>query len=190
MEKMASLWLCKSTKAKRHSPNKWGRVTMNRDVKMCPMGSTALCLLHRFEVTHKEFDFSGNSRLFGSKLIVSLDKTSSLDKEMSGSFYGKMLQKTCGELDVTTDTLQHFGQTYGALYVELQDITIDQIENIIKWSTSQLEEAYWTKLPMKALRVMDGHEEMKGSYFLARGAFIPLEELQKQIFPFADAALI
>jgi hypothetical protein len=39
----------------------WGRVMRNRDVKMCPMGSTALYLFHRFEVTQEEFDFSENS---------------------------------------------------------------------------------------------------------------------------------
>jgi hypothetical protein len=43
---------------------------------------------------------------------------------------------------------------------------------------------------MKALRVIGGHDEMKGSYFLARGAVIPPEELQKQIFPFRDTALV
>jgi hypothetical protein len=43
---------------------------------------------------------------------------------------------------------------------------------------------------MKALRVMGGHEETKGSYYLARGAFIPPEELQKHLFPFVDLALV
>jgi hypothetical protein len=54
------------------------------------MGSTALYLFHRFEVTQEEFDFSENSNWFSRKLIVSSDTTPSLDKEMSGRFYGKM----------------------------------------------------------------------------------------------------
>jgi hypothetical protein len=87
-------------KASQHNTN-WGRVVRNRDIKMCPMGSTGLYLFHRFEVTQEEFNFLENSNWFSRKLIVSSDTTSSLDKEMLGPFYGKMLQKTCGELDVT-----------------------------------------------------------------------------------------
>jgi hypothetical protein len=96
---------------------------------------------------------------------------------MSGRFYGKILQKTSGEHDVTTNKLQHFDRKYGALYVEMQDIPISEIEHLGNWSQSQREEAYSTKLPMTVLRVMGGHEEMKGSYFLARGTFTPPEEL-------------
>jgi hypothetical protein len=43
---------------------------------------------------------------------------------------------------------------------------------------------------MKALQVMGGHEEMKGSSFIARGTCLPPEELQNKIFPFVDAVLI
>jgi hypothetical protein len=43
---------------------------------------------------------------------------------------------------------------------------------------------------MKALGVMGGHEETNDSYFLARGAFIPHEELQKQLCPFIDATFV
>jgi hypothetical protein len=87
------------------------------------MGSTAsLYFIHRFEVTQEEFDFSKNSNLFSRKLIVSSDTTPSLDKEMSGRFCVKVLQKKCGELDVTTDKLHTFGWKYGALYVEMQNI--------------------------------------------------------------------
>jgi hypothetical protein len=89
-----------------------------------------------------------------------------------------------------TDKLQHFGRKYGALYAEMQDIPIAEIEHLNKWSTSQREEAYCTKLSMKALLAMGGHEETKGSYVLARGAFIPPEELQKHFFPFVDADLV
>jgi hypothetical protein len=81
---------------------------------------------------------------------------------MSASFYGKMLQKTCGELDVTTYKLQHFGWKYGALYAEMQDIPIAKTEHLGKWSTPQRKEAYSTKLPMNALWVMGGRDETKG----------------------------
>jgi hypothetical protein len=37
---------------------------------------------------------------------------------------------------------------------------------------------------------MGGHNETKGSFFLARDAFIPPEELQKYFFPFVDASLV
>jgi hypothetical protein len=96
---------------------------------------------------------------------------------MPGRFYGTMFQKTFGELDVKTKKGNHFDRKYGALYAEMQDIPILEIEHLGKWSTSQREEAYSTKLPMKSLRFMVGHEETKGSYFLARGAFKPPEEL-------------
>jgi hypothetical protein len=46
-----------------------------------------------------------------------------------------MLQKTCGEIDIMTDKLQHFGRTYGALNAEMQDIPIDLIKHLGKWST-------------------------------------------------------
>jgi hypothetical protein len=170
----------------------WVRVMRNRgDVKMCPMGSTALYLFHRSEVTQEEFDFSENSKWSSRKLLVSSDTTTSFfEKEMLRHFYGKMLQQTRGELDVTTDRLQNFGLKYGPIYAEMQDIPIAKIEHLPNWSRSPREEAYSTKLPMKALRAMWGHEETKGGYFLARGAFILPEELQKQCSPFVDAALV
>jgi hypothetical protein len=62
------------------------------------------------------------------------------------------------------------------MYAEMQDITIPEIVNLGKWSTSQCEEASSTRLPMKAFRVMGGH-------CLARGALTPPEELQKKSSP-------
>jgi hypothetical protein len=154
-----------------------GRFMRNRDVKMCPMGSTALYLFHQFEVTQEEFDFSENSTGSVASLYFHLIQRNPWIKRCRAVFYGKMLQHTCGELVVTTDKLQHFGRKYGALYAKMQDIPIAEIEHLFNWSTSQREEAYSTKLPMKALRVMGDNEETKGGYFLARGAFIPPEEL-------------
>jgi hypothetical protein len=81
------------------------------------------------------------------------------------------------------DKLQHFGRKYGALYPEMQDIPIAEIEHLGNWSTSQREEAYSTKFPIKALRVTGGHEETKESYSIERGACIPPEELQTHFFP-------
>jgi hypothetical protein len=53
----------------------WVRFMRNRDDKMCPMGSTALYLFHRFEVTWEEFDILENWNCFSRKLIVSSDTT-------------------------------------------------------------------------------------------------------------------
>jgi hypothetical protein len=75
----------------------WGRFTMNRDVKRCPLGSTAMYVVHHFEVAQEKFAFYDNSNLFNHKLIIFSDTTSSLEKEISGRFYRTMLQKTCGE---------------------------------------------------------------------------------------------
>jgi hypothetical protein len=68
------------------------------------------------------------------------------------------------------------------LFMRKCKIPISKIEHLGDCSTSQLEESYSTKLPMEALRVMGGHEKTKGGYLLARGAFIPPEELQKRKF--------
>jgi hypothetical protein len=144
----------------------WGLVMRNRDVKMCPLGSTALYLYHRFGVTQEEFDFSENSNWFRCKLILSLDTRSSLDKEILVSFYWTMLQKTCGELYDTTDKGNHFGWKHGALYAEMQDIPILKMEHLGNWSTSQRGEDYSTGLSMKALRVMGVHDETKSTSFL------------------------
>jgi hypothetical protein len=90
-------------------------------------------------------------------------------------FYGKMLQKTCGELDFMTTKLNYFDWKCGALHGEMQDIPILEIEYLGNWSTSQYEEAYSTTLQIKALRVIGGHDETNGRYFLSPGDFTPPE---------------
>jgi hypothetical protein len=168
----------------------WDHVMRNRDVKICPLRGTALYLFRSFEFTQEEFDFSGKLELVQLQAHCFIWYIILLEKINVGAFFGTMLQHTCGELDVKTDKRSHFGPKYGDLYAKMQDVPISEIEHLGNWSQPQREEGYSPKLIMKALRVMGGHEETKGSYFLAHAAFKPPEEVQIQIFIFIDAALM
>jgi hypothetical protein len=75
----------------------WGREEHTRK-NVSPGECTTLYSFQHFEVTQEEFDFKKNGICFCLKLFVSSDRTSSLDKDMLGHFYGKMLQNPCGEL--------------------------------------------------------------------------------------------
>jgi uncharacterized protein (DUF1499 family) len=59
------------------------------------------------------------------------------------------------------------------------------------WAFTNAEEFtmdsyYSTKLPLKTLRQMAGHNEEKQGFYCPRAAVIPNEELQQKLFPFID----
>ena len=69
---------------------------------------------------------------------------------------------------------------------ELDGYDIGDLGN---WNVDTRRDVYSAKLPMKAMRVMAGHPESKGSVFLPRSKVIPPVSLQMDIFPFVDRAL-
>jgi len=95
----------------------------------------------------------------------------------------------CEQLSIPSKHYIHFGRTSGSVVAELEELDGSNIQDLGNWNVDTWREVYSAKLPMKAMRVMAGHNEQKGSVFIARSLLIPPESLQLQIFPFIEEAL-
>lgn len=70
----------------------------------------------------------------------------------------------------------------------MQEINPRLSKQLGNWCVDTREEAYSSKLPLKAMRGMAGHPLQIGSYVVHRSTVVPAISLQKQIFPFIENA--
>ena len=82
----------------------------------------------------------------------------------------------------------HFGRSVGAIQAELYGLDSASIKSLGNWNPDTQEDRYSSKLPLKPLRVMAGHNEKKGLFFLPRSGMQPPDDILKAIFPFIEAA--
>ena len=99
------------------------------------------------------------------------------------------MKDACKKLSISSKHYVHFGRSAGSVRAELDELDGYDIGDLGNWNVDTRRDVYSAKLPMKAMRVMAGHPESKGSVFLPRSKVIPPVSLQMDIFPFVDRAL-
>ena len=87
----------------------------------------------------------------------------------------------CEKLSIPSKHYIHFGRTSGSVLAELEELEGSNIQDLGNWNVDTRREVYSAKLPMKAMRVMAGHSDQKGSVFIARSLLPPPESLQLKI---------
>ena len=92
-------------------------------------------------------------------------------------------------LGITSKHFVHFGRGAGSVKAELDELDGFNIAGLGNWNVDTRRDIYSAKLPMKAMQVMAGHAESKGSVFLPQAQVEPPPELQSQMFPFVNSAI-
>jgi hypothetical protein len=80
----------------------------------------------------------------------------------------------------------HVGRKAGLQYGEALDIPLDQLRQFGRWDNSKMVQHYSTQVARKAARMMAGHPEERGSYYLSRESLAPPEQLLQQVFPMLE----
>ena len=168
----------------------YGRATCHKDVTQCPIGALAMYLHSRFELTGEgeKLDFSQNSSWFNVKLLID-PRGSNNEVSVSDQNYANSIKEVCRSLNIASKHFIHFGRGVGSVLAELDELDGHHIQDLGNWNVDVRRDVYSAKLPMKAMWVMGGHPEAKGSVFLPRAGVQPPENLQKRIFPFVETAI-
>lgn len=168
----------------------YGRSIRHRDVNLCAVGALALYLFARFSHSHEmdDVDFTSNRCWFNIKLLTDCSATKNTTAISERTYY-KSIKKLCTQLSIPAKHYIHFGRTSGSVVAELEELDGSFIQDLGNWNVDTRRDVYSAKLPMKAMRVMAGHDDQKGSVFVARSLLAPPESLQLQIFPFIEHAL-
>ena len=159
-------------------------------VERCAIGGQAFYFYARFLYTKEldEIDFSKNSDWFNIKLCTDC-RTQNNTTGLNDKTYYKSIKSACEKLSIPSKHFIHFGRSCGSVLAELEELDRYNINDLGNWNVDTRRDVYSAKLPMKAMRVMAGHSEQKGSVFVARDQVIPAESLQLQVFPFLEKAL-
>ena len=168
----------------------YGRCIRHKNVNLCAIGALGLYLLARFHQTSEAdgIQFKNNKKWFSIKLLID-SCGSDNTKAVSDQAYYSSMKDACKNLGITSKHFVHFGRGAGSVKAELDELDGFNIADLGNWNVDTRRDIYSAKLPMKAMRVMAGHAESKGSVFLPRAQVEPPPELQSQIFPFVDSAI-
>ena len=74
---------------------------------------------------------------------------------------------------------KHFGRAVGAALADIRELDGYHIDDVGNWNMTTRRKDYSSQLPMKGMRVMAGHPEEKGCYFIPRNGCRPSEELEE-----------
>lgn len=157
------------------------RVIRHRLVEQCAIGALALYLFARFTYTKESFNFADNSSWFNTKLLID-PSSNDFSIAVSDQNYAKAIKKVCTTLKVPSKHYIHFGRTAGSVKAELEELDGYNINDLGNWNVDTRRDNYSAKLPMKAMRVMAGHAEAKGSVFIPRSRVVVPQALQKKYF--------
>ena len=160
----------------------YGRCIRHKDVNQCAIGALGLYLLGRSMLTSEfqRIDFSQNEQWFNIKLLVDSRGENNATSISDQAYYSSMKQ-ACDALQIPSKHFIHFGRSAGSVKAELDELDGYHINDIGNWNVDTRRDVYSAKLPMKAMRVMGGHPEYKGSVYLPRANLDPPLTLQNNI---------
>jgi len=147
------------------------RTIRTKDVRLCPIGSFAMCLHHRFEHT-KEFeppntpDFTDSSQWFDIKSLVALHDKESWTKGIADTNCSSCMKRVLVSLGLPTDFLLHLGRKVGAVELELKELDVFLLKILGNWNQSMFDKAHSAKIPLEALRV--AADFLDGVFFCPR----------------------
>ena len=168
----------------------YGRCIRHKDVNLCAVGALGIYLLARFHFGSEaeNINFQNNAEWFSIKLLIDT-RGADNTKSLSDNAYYKCMKDACNTLGITSKHFVHFGRGAGPVRAELEELDGFNIADLGNWNVDTRRDVYSAKLPMKAMRVMAGHPESKGSAFLQRAQEQPSIVLQQQFFTFIEIAL-
>lgn len=186
-----------------------GRAMRHKSPYECVMYALAMYLWFRFKHTgemENPPDFTDNHAWFKIKLLVGSNVSivkkhdgmevidrSVVETQMSSATYANAVKGVLNDLGIPTDKQCHIGRATGPRLAEMMELSEQQIQNLGNWEPSQRQEIYSEKIPLQALRVMNGHPHQRGSVYIPRFTLeipLPLRALaQEQIFPWAEGKL-
>lgn len=108
---------------------------------------------------------------------------------VSNQAYAQTMKQACKGLRIPSKHYILFGRSAGSVLGELNELDGYNINDLGNWNEDTRRDVSSAKLPVKAMRVMAGHHEAKGTVYLPRCNVIPISSLQSKIFPFVDQAL-
>ena len=165
----------------------YGRCIRHRNVNECAIGALGFYLMARFMQSGEaeSFDFTSNKAWFNIKLLTDsrgFDNTISVTDQA----YASNMKNACRHLGIISKHFVHFGRSAGSVKAELDELDGYNINDLGNWNVDTRRDVYSAKLPMKAMRVMAGHPDEKGSVFLPQDHIKPSMTLQQTIFPFIE----
>ena len=142
------------------------RCIRHRNVNECAIGALGFYLMARFMQSGEaeSFDFTSNKAWFNIKLLTDsrgFDNTISVTDQP----YASNMKNACRHLGIISKHFVHFGQSAGSVKAELDELDGYNINDLGNWNVDTRRDVYSAKLPMKAMRVMAGHPDEKGSVF-------------------------
>jgi hypothetical protein len=174
-----------------HGVKLYGRCLRHSNVFECGVGSFALYLCLRFEMSGEMDpppDFSENKEWFDLKLLTDASKENNR-QSMSNDSYAKGIKKVLGELGIVSKHYVHLGRVMAPIYLEFLEVEQNDIRILGNWDPKTQESRYSTKLPMKALRMMAGFSDSGGMHYNIRVVVEPPIVLQEMIFSFVEVCL-
>ena len=82
--------------------------------------------------------------------------------------YASKMKNACSHLGIISKHFVYFGWLAGSVKAELDELDDYNINDLGNWNVNTRCDVYSAKLPMKAMRVMAGHPDEKGSVFSTR----------------------
>ena len=162
----------------------------HKNVNLCAIGALGLYLLARFHQTSEAdgIQFRNNKKWFSIVLLIDSHGRDNT-KAVSDQAYYSSMKDACKNLGITSKYFVHFGRGAGSVKAELDEFDGFNIVGLGYWNVDTRCDIYSAKLPMKAMQVMAGHAESKGSVFLPQAQVEHPPELQSQIFLFVNSAI-
>ena len=167
----------------------FGRAMRHLKASKCVMGALGLYLLARFEVTKEKLDFSSNSKWFDVKLLVDSATTNATNcTAVSDKYYANVIKTVCRDLGIETKHFIHIGRCAGPVQLEMNEVPSDLIKVLGNWNLDVMDSRYSAMIPIKAMRVLAGHQKAEGVHFNPRTQFEVPGELRSMVFPWIEGA--
>jgi hypothetical protein len=128
-------------------------------------------------------DLRKNENWFQIKLMANVNDNM---KAVGNKEYAEAITQRLASFGVAGCHAIHFGRSEGPKVLEMEELESPAIKCLGNWSPGTQEKFYSSKLPLKAMRVSNGHSENKGCHFNPRTAVEPPETLLQSIFPFIE----
>lgn len=158
----------------------------HRDPLLCTMGSLALYLFWRWEISGEEPpSFQNPRKWYRHKVLVGKDK----EKELSYPTQLDEVYRTFCRAGISSVKKTHAMRGAGARAAELHGVEDRQISRAGLWDSSSMASSYLTGLPVKYMRSAAGFSDRGGAYFIRRAEIPPPEALQQQCWPWVDGWL-
>ena len=180
---MPLIFVSRSGKTNQHGRVETSGAFRSRDPELCLLGALGFYFLLRWGFRSGESmpDFESRQEWYYVKVLKASDPV----KQMAYSTQLAWINRAYEWAGVVTAKKTHANRSSGAKIAELKGVSESQIRRAGHWNTDQMTGCYLNTLPRQFMRVLAGHPEKIGSFFVAR-AVPPPPELLSLVWPELD----